>query len=124
MEKHTTMPWALQMKATSADQPSRLIRFLSGAILGSGGWILSRGTTDSGMVHLLFEFERAACVEIYGAMIAAGLELSHSSHLEFTSLCQCTKNQQDCGTEIASVQLEIRTMPIEETALVQNQEAV
>lgn len=118
------MPWALQMKATSAEQPARLIRFLSGAILGSGGWVLSRGTTDAGMVHLLFEFERSACVEIYGVLIAAGLELSHSSHLQITSLCQCTRSQKQCGTEIASVQLEVRTMPIEETAIPQGTEAI
>lgn len=118
------MPWALQMKATSAEQPARLIRFLSGAILGSGGWVLSRGTNDSGIVQLLFEFERAACVEIYGVLIAAGLELSHSSHLQITSLCQCTRNQKQCGTEIASVQLEIRTLPIEEPAVAQGPEAV
>ncbi len=118
------MPWALQMKATSAEQPPRLLRYLSGAILGSGGWVLSRGTTEAGMVHMLFEFERSACVEIYGILIAAGLELSHSSHLQITSLCQCTRTQKQCGTEIASVQLEIRTMPIEETALPQGTEAV
>jgi hypothetical protein len=118
------MPWALQMKATSAEQPTRLIRSLSGAILGSGGWVLSRGTTDAGMVHVLFEFERAACVDIYGILIAAGLELSHSSHLQLTALCQCTRNQRQCGTEIASVQLEIRTMPVEETLVAQGPEAV
>jgi hypothetical protein len=63
---------------------------------------------------MLFEFERQACVDIYSVMIAAGLELSQSGHIRFTELCQCTRNhQQECGSEIASVDLEIQTFPVE-----------
>jgi hypothetical protein len=63
---------------------------------------------------MLFEFERQACVDIYSVMIAAGLELSQSGHIRFTELCQCTRShQQDCGAEIASIDLEIQTFPVE-----------
>ncbi len=108
------MPWALEMKAVSMEEPSRLIRSLTGGILASGGWVLSRGASDTGVVNLLFEFERQACVEIYSVLIASGLELSQYGHVRFTELCQCTRNhQRDCGQEIASVDLEIQTFPIE-----------
>jgi len=110
----TNMPWAMQMKAISMEEPARLVQTLTGAILGCGGWVLSRGASDTGTVNMLFEFERQACVEIYSVMIAAGLELSQSGHVRFTELCQCTRShQQDCGTEIASVDLEIQTFPVE-----------
>jgi hypothetical protein len=47
-------------------------------------------------------------------MVAAGLELSQSGHLRFTELCQCTRsNQVDCGAEIASIDLEVQTFPME-----------
>jgi hypothetical protein len=47
-------------------------------------------------------------------MIAAGLELSQSGHIRFTELCQCTRShQQECGSEIASIDLEIQTFPVE-----------
>jgi hypothetical protein len=63
---------------------------------------------------MLFEFERQACVEVYSLLIAAGLELSQNGHIRFTELCQCTKsNLKQCGTEIASIDLEIQTFPIE-----------
>jgi hypothetical protein len=63
---------------------------------------------------MLFEFERQACVDIYSILIASGLELSQTGHLRFTELCQCTRSQQrDCGAEIASVDLEIQTFPVE-----------
>jgi hypothetical protein len=110
-----SIPWAMQMKAVSIEEPSRLVRTLTGAILGCGGWVLSRGASDTGTVNMLFEFERQACVDIYSVMIAAGLELSQNGHIRFTELCQCTRNQQqDCGTEIASVDLEVQTYPVKE----------
>lgn len=109
-----SIPWAMQMKAISVEEPSRLVQSLTGAILGCGGWVLSRGANDTGTVNMLFEFERQACVEIYSVMIAAGLELSQSGHIRFTELCQCTRShQQDCGTEIASIDLEVQTFPVE-----------
>ena len=90
--------WALRMKATTIDDPIRLIQTLTGAILGSGGWVLSRGANDSGTINMLFEFERMQCVEIYTMLIAAGLELSQLAHMRFTELCQCTRsNPEDRG---------------------------
>jgi len=109
-----SIPWALQMKAISVEEPGRLVQILTGAILGCGGWVLSRGANDTGTVNMLFEFERQACVDIYSLLIAAGLELSQSGHIRFTELCQCTRSHpKDCGTEIASVDLEIQTYPME-----------
>lgn len=109
-----SLPWAMQMKAVSIEEPGRLVHTLTGAILGCGGWVLSRGANDTGMVNMLFEFERQACVDIYSVLIAAGLELSQNGHIRFTELCQCTRShQQDCGAEIASIDLEIQTFPQE-----------
>jgi hypothetical protein len=110
-----SIPWAMQMKAVSIVEPSRLVQSLTGAILGCGGWVLSRGADDTGTINMLFEFERQACVDIYSVLVASGLELSQSGHIRFTELCQCTRsNQRDCGTEIASIDLEIQTYPVEE----------
>ena len=109
-----SVPWAMQMKAISIEEPARLVQTLTGAILGCGGWVLSRGANDNGTVTMLFEFERQACVDIYSVLIAAGLELSQNGHIRFTELCQCTRNHpQNCGADIASIDLEIQTFPVE-----------
>jgi hypothetical protein len=106
------IPWALEMKAVSMEEPSRLVKTLTGGILGCGGWVLSRGASDSGVVNMLFEFERQACLDIYSVLIAAGLELNQNGHIRLTELCQCTRSRQpECGSEIASVDLEIQTLP-------------
>ena len=109
-----SIPWAMQMKAVSTEEPSRLVRSLTGAILGCGGWVLSRGANDTGRVNMLFEFERQACVDIYTVLIAAGVELSQTGHARLTELCQCTRSQpRACATEVASVDLEVQTFPPE-----------
>jgi hypothetical protein len=109
-----TMPWAMQVRAVSTEEPGRLVQLLTGAILGCGGWVLSRGASDSGTVNLLFEFERQACIEIYSVLIGVGLELSRNAHIHFTELCRCTRNHMhECATDLASVDLEIQTFPVE-----------
>jgi len=113
--------WALQMRATSMEEPARLISNLTGAILGSGGWVLSRGANDAGTINMLFEFERMCCVDMYTVLIAVGLELSQLAHLRFTELCQCTRcHFDDIGGEIVSVDLEIHSCWMESTACRQN----
>ena len=111
------IPWALQMRAISREEPGRIVKLVTGAILGCGGWVLSRTASETGLVDLLFEFERRACLEIYTILIASGLELSQASHLRFTELCQCTRlGQQDREEEIVSVDLEVQTFPLGELA--------
>ena len=111
-DRSSPIPWALEMKAISVEEPSRLVKTLTGGILGCGGWVLSRGASDTGTVTMLFEFERHACLDIYSVLIAAGLELSQYGHIRFTELCQCTRSrQQECASEIAIVDIEIQTFP-------------
>ena len=106
--------WALQMRATAMEDSGRLIQTLTGAILAHGGWVLSRGANDDGLVNMLFEFERQQCVEMYTMLVGAGVELSQLAHMRFTELCQCTKSTcEDVGGEIVSVDLEIYSFPAE-----------
>jgi hypothetical protein len=111
----SAIPWALQMRAISREEPGRTVKTLTGAILACGGWVLSRSASDTGMIEILFEFERRSCLEIYSILIAAGLELSQAAHVRFTELCQCTRMvRKDCQEEIVSIDLEVQTSPLPE----------
>lgn len=68
------------------------MRFLTGALLTCGGWVLTRSTQGDQAAELDFEFARASCVEIYAVLVATGLELSRASHLQLADLCHCTRN--------------------------------
>jgi hypothetical protein len=92
-EPTMSIPWAMQMQAISVEEPSRLQRF-----------------------HPSPRPRRAPCVDIYSVMIASGVELIQRGHIRFTELCQCTRShQKECGAEIASIDLEIQTFPVEIT---------
>jgi hypothetical protein len=113
--QQSPIPWALQVRAISREEPSRLVKSITGAILANGGWVLGRSATESGLIDILFEFERRSCLEIYSILIATGLELSQAAHLRFTELCQCTRlSDKACGEEIVSVDLEVQTFPLHE----------
>ena len=104
------IPWAIQINAISTEEPGRLVQRLTGAILGCGGWVLSRSASDTGLINLLFEFERRLCLDIYGVILGAGVELSRNGHLRFTELCQCALHSaRDSGGEITSIDLEVQT---------------
>jgi hypothetical protein len=91
-QRHDPEGWSLRLTALSADDPERLVRYLTGALLACGGWVLTRTTQGREAAELDFEFARAACVDIYSVLVAAGLELSRDSHLQMADLCHCTKN--------------------------------
>jgi len=107
-----SVPWAMEMKSISIEEPERLVETLTGAIQGCGGWMLGRGGDHTGVVNIIFEFERQNCADIYCALMGSGLELSPGGHATLTALCQCTnRRQESCGKEVASIELEIQTFP-------------
>ncbi len=112
----TGIPWAMHLQAIALEEPDRLIRMVTGAIVGCGGWLLSRGANDTGTVTFLFEFERHACVDIYGGLVGAGIELTRNGHLRLTELCQCTRSGKDRDVEIASIDLEVQTYPFDQAS--------
>jgi hypothetical protein len=117
VESQVGVPWATHLQAISLEAPDHLLRNLTDVIVSCGGWILSRSATDTGIVTILFEFERLACVDVYSGLVGVGLELSRAGHLRLTQLCQCTRSSmQDRESEIASIELEIRTYPLDITA--------
>lgn len=87
----TEAGWELNLNALCQDDTPRALRFLTGAVMACGGNVLSRRFDPGDRAAIEFEFARAACVEMYGVLIAAGLELTAQSHWSMAALCQCTR---------------------------------
>ena len=105
--------WDLRLTATCAEEPQRVMRFLTGAVLSCGGWVLSRSMPGSDTVEMSFEFARAVSLEVYSVLIAAGLELSRDAHVSMTELCQCTRNLMVTKAfDVARVRLLVLTAPL------------
>jgi hypothetical protein len=106
--------WDLRLTATCADDPQRVMRFLTGAVLTCGGWVLSRSMPGSDTVEMSFEFARAVSLEVYSVLISAGLELSRDAHISMTELCQCTKDLMPTKAfDVARVRLLILATPLD-----------
>ena len=83
--------WELNLTALCAEDAARTVRFLTGAVMACGGYVLSRRFEAGEAAAIEFEFVRAMCVEMYSVLIASGLELTGQSHLIMAGLCQCTR---------------------------------
>lgn len=92
LDADTSLRWNLELVAASAEEPARTIRFLSGALMACGAWIVMRRFYPEGTAELEFEFARGLCVDIYAVLMSAGMELSRDSHIKLAELCNCTKN--------------------------------
>lgn len=74
-----------------------------------GAWVLERSAASVTRSHLRFEVQLRGAVDLYSALIGAGLEFTRSSHLALTHLCTL-RNHQSAGREpfrTVSVELEI-----------------
>lgn len=101
--------WDLSLTALCSDDAPRTVRFLTGAVMACGGFVLSRRFDGAGTSGIEFEFVRATCVEMYSILIAAGLELSAQSHRTLATLCQCTRETlEDTAGDTVRVNITIR----------------
>lgn len=101
--------WDLNLTAQCREETPRTLRFLTGAVMACGGYVLSRRFDAGDSAAIEFEFMRAICVEMYSVLIAAGLELSAQSHLSMAALCQCTRETlQVTAGDPVHVELTIR----------------
>ncbi len=101
--------WELNLAALCAEDAARTVRFLTGAVMACGGFVLSRRFDANESAAIEFEFVRATCVEMYSVLIASGLELTAQSHLIMSSLCQCTRETLEAtGGDPVRVDLMIR----------------
>jgi hypothetical protein len=79
----------LDIQGYSYEPSEALLRKLNRTLVNSGGWILERRAISSTTYEVTLEFELRYIVDLYAAVIAAGLELTRGNHLALTDLCTC-----------------------------------
>ncbi len=90
--KNTAKVWDLQLVATSAAVPKRVVDSLAGAVTACRGWVLAHSEISPRCADIEFEFAREHAVDVYALLIGVGIELSAEAHHDLTSLCQCTRH--------------------------------
>jgi len=101
---------ALEIQAFTYEERHDLIPDLAAAFGHCGGWILDRKTLSPSNVEFLIEFQLRLVLDLYGAIVATGVELTRSGHEVLTELCIRRKHSTltaESG-QIITIRLEIR----------------
>jgi hypothetical protein len=80
---------SIDIQGFSYEEPSRLLPQLIDAIDRCGGWVLERHPLSSTTTQLHVEIQLRSALELYGTLVASGLELTRDSHFGLTALCSC-----------------------------------
>ncbi len=83
---------SLDIQGFSYDERSDVLPGLLIALADCGGWVMDRKALTSSLMELRVEVQLRSILELYGSLVAAGLELTRSSHLALTDLCTCRRN--------------------------------
>jgi len=86
------IPETLDLQAYSYIDRQGLLPNLTTAFTHCGAWILERKTTSATIIEFRIEIQLRSIVELYSALVAAGVELTRNTHALLTDLCTCRHN--------------------------------
>jgi hypothetical protein len=108
---------AVALRGSSHQDRRQILPALDLAMHHCGCWVLRRGTLSSSLVELVFEIHLRSAFDLYGALIAAGVELTRDSHAALTGLCTLRRHHPASlpasrlgaaiATRIVTVRLEV-----------------
>ncbi|WP_334269653.1 hypothetical protein [Edaphobacter sp. HDX4] len=93
---------SLDILGFSYDERADVLPGLLVALADCGGWVLDRRALTTNLIELRVEVQLRSILELYSSIVAAGLELTRSSHLALTDLCTCRRNVAD-ATDLGHV---------------------
>lgn len=94
---------AVLVRASTWEQRGRVLRALALALHTSGCWLSNQKQLAVSQMEFLFEMRLSSSLDVYSAMMAAGLELSHSGHAQMTNLCMMRRHKTKHKVELGSV---------------------
>lgn len=68
-----------------------LLPQLTSAFTHCGGWVLERRTLSPAAMEFRFEIQLNGILDLYGSLVALGLEFTRGAHTTLTDQCTCRK---------------------------------
>ena len=99
----------LSLKSFTYDDRRLILPAVTDAMNNSGCWVLERKPLSLTTLQITFEIQLRSIIELYGALIAVGLELTRGSHLDLTGLCTLRRHNPSPATlgRVLSIRLEV-----------------
>jgi hypothetical protein len=79
--------YSLDLRCHSYDDHRVIVPALLDTLASLGCWILEQKALSPTLTELSFEVQLRTAFELYGGLLAAGLELTRDSHIRMTGLC-------------------------------------
>lgn len=83
---------SIDIQGFSYEDRSRSLPLLVDAIDRCGGWLLERNSLSSTTIELHLEIQFKSILDLYGTLIASGIQLTRDSHFGLAALCSCREN--------------------------------
>ena len=94
---------SIDIQSFSYEERTAVLPLLTNSFADCGGWVLDRKTLSPTSIEFRLEIQLRSVLDLYVAILAAGIELTRGSHLSLTDLCTCRKHLRtsDLGQVIA-----------------------
>jgi hypothetical protein len=80
-------PPAIELRASTYEERRDILPAVTEVLSAAGCWLRERRVISFSQVEFLFELQLRNALDLYSALIAAGLELSPDTHAGLTGLC-------------------------------------
>ena len=79
--------YPIELRCHSYEDHRAIVPELLETLSNLGCWVLEQRALSSTQTELCFEVQLRTAFELYGGLLAAGLELTRDSHLRMSGLC-------------------------------------
>jgi hypothetical protein len=82
---------SLEIQSFSYEERASVLPLLTTSFADCGGWVIDRKTLSPTTVAFRIEIQLSGILDLYVAILSAGVELTRAGHLALTDLCTCRK---------------------------------
>ncbi len=95
---------SIDIQSFSYEERTAVLPLLTNSFADCGGWVINRKTLSPTSIEFRIEIQLRSVLDLYAAILSAGIELTRAAHLSLTDLCLCRKHLRataDLGQVIA-----------------------
>ncbi len=104
-----TLMQSVDIQSFSYEARASVLPTLTASFSDCGGWVLDRKTLSPTTIEFRIEIQLRSVLDLYAALLSAGIELTRGAHITFTDLCTCRKHLRttaDLG-QVVALRIEI-----------------
>lgn len=97
----------VELKAFTYENRWGVLPELNECLNDSGGWVVERRAISATSMEFRVELRLECILELYGALMGTGIELTSNAHATLTDLCTCRRNAAQLSTAGRTVMLRL-----------------